>query len=88
MLVDAGATDAEGWRRIAKGPSNPAALEDQVEVVRHVVAELGPDVPVHQTFFSPGMVAWFLAGPTTARLTRLLGSEPASWQPALSPPGS
>jgi uroporphyrinogen decarboxylase len=73
----AGGVDADEWRRIAKGPSNPAVLADQVEVIRRVVNELGPDVPVIQTVFSPGMVAWFLAGRDTALLSGLMRDEPA-----------
>ena len=46
----------------APGAFNPSPLRDQVEVLRRVVGELGSDVPVLQTVFSPGMVAWFLAG--------------------------
>lgn len=72
----AGGVDADGWRRIAQGPSDPAVLADLVEVVRLVVTELGPEVPVIQTVFSPGMVAWFLAGRDTAVLSRLMRDEP------------
>jgi uroporphyrinogen decarboxylase len=77
VLELAGGVDADGWRRIAEGPSNPATLADQVGVVRLVAAELGPEVPVIQTVFSPGMVAWFLTGRDTARLSRLMRDEPA-----------
>jgi len=47
----AGAVDVDGWRRIAEGPSNAAVLADQVEVIRLVAAELGPEGPVIQTVF-------------------------------------
>ena len=77
VMEVAGGVDVDDWRRIAQGPSNPAVLADQVEVVRRVVNELGPDVPVLQTVFSPGMVAWFLAGRDTALLARLMRDEPA-----------
>jgi uroporphyrinogen decarboxylase len=73
----AGGMDVDGWRRIAQGPSNPAVLAEQVEVIRRVVSELGPGVPVIQTVFSPGMVAWFLAGRETALLSGLMRDEPA-----------
>ena len=75
VLDQAGGVDAEGWRRIAQGPSNPAVLADQVEVVRLVAGELGPGVPVIQTVFSPGMVAWFLAGRDLALLSRLAATN-------------
>jgi uroporphyrinogen decarboxylase len=77
VLELASGVDADGWRRIAQGPSNPTVLADQVEVVRRVAAELGPGVPVIQTVFSPGMVAWFLAGRDLALLSRLVRDEPA-----------
>ena len=72
----AGGADAAGWREVARGPVNPAVLADQVEVVRRVAAELGPGVPVIQTVFSPGMVAWFLTGRDTALQARLMREEP------------
>ncbi|HEX6348983.1 MAG TPA: uroporphyrinogen decarboxylase family protein [Candidatus Dormibacteraeota bacterium] len=54
----------------AGGDFDPAPLRDQVEALRRVVRELGPEVPVLQTVFSPGMVAWFLAGRDLAELAR------------------
>jgi uroporphyrinogen decarboxylase len=77
LLELAGGVSRDEWRRIVQGPSDPAVLADQVEVVRRVVGELGADVPVIQTVFSPGMVAWFLAGRDTALLSRLMRDEPA-----------
>jgi uroporphyrinogen decarboxylase len=68
--------DPGAWDRVADGPSNPAALADQVEVLRRVVAELGEETPVIQTVFSPGMVAWFLAGRGTDGFLKLIVDEP------------
>ena len=59
----------------APGAFNPSPLRDQVEVLRRVVGELGSDVPVLQTVFSPGMVAWFLAERDLERLAQLLRPE-------------
>jgi uroporphyrinogen decarboxylase len=59
----------------AEGEFKPAPLRDQVEALRRVVRELGPEVPVLQTVFSPGMVAWFLAGRDLETLGRLVSAE-------------
>lgn len=67
--------DAGEWERIAAGPVNQRALADQVETLRRVAVELGAETPVIQTVFSPGMVAWFLAGRDTALLKRLVGEH-------------
>lgn len=78
VLEAPGGTTAEDWRRIAAGEERlPGPLAEQVEVVRRVAAALGPDVPVLQTVFSPGMVAWFLTGRDTALLARFVRDEPA-----------
>src|SRR5450759_2053260 len=41
-----------------------------------VTKELGPETPCLQTVFSPGMVAWFLAGSDLEVLRSLLRAEP------------
>jgi uroporphyrinogen decarboxylase len=82
-MVRAGGLEAADWRRIAAGAGEPQALAEQVAVLRSVVAELGPRVPVIQTVFSPGMVAWFLAGRDSARLARLMAEEPGLMAAAL-----
>jgi len=82
-MVRAGGLEVADWRRIAAGASRPQALAEQVAVLRSVVAELGPRVPVIQTVFSPGMVAWFLAGRDSARLARLMAEEPGLMAAAL-----
>ena len=83
VLIRAGGATVEEWRRIAEGPSSSVPLSDQVAVLRAVGAELGPEVPVIQTVFSPGMVAWFLAGRDTARLAGLVAAEPELMAAAL-----
>ena len=76
--VRAGGETLEDWERIATAPVDPAPLADQVAVLRGVVAELGPAVPVIQTVFSPAMVAWFLAGRDSGRMARLLEAGPGT----------
>jgi uroporphyrinogen decarboxylase len=71
-----GGRTADDWRRIAGGSVDPAPLDVQVEVLRRVAAELGPEIPCLQTVFSPGMVAWFLTGRDTRLLLRLVRDEP------------
>jgi len=76
VMIRSGGHDATAWRRIAEGPVRPARLADQVETLRRVAGELGDGTPVIQTVFSPGMVAWFLAGRDTAVLSGLMRDEP------------
>lgn len=75
VLEHAGGETAEDWRRIAESEPARAVLSEQVDVLGRVVADLGPGVPVIQTVFSPGMVAWFLAGRSTARLLELVRGD-------------
>jgi uroporphyrinogen decarboxylase len=76
-------TAAPDWRQIAAGEHDWQPLRQQVEALRTVAAELGPDVPVLQTVFSPGMVAWFLTGRDTSRLARLSQEDPGLFRAAL-----
>jgi len=73
-----GSPDAEPVMEFAggaEGAFDPDPLQDQLEVLRRVVRELGPEVPVLQTVFSPGMVAWFLAGRDLGELRRLVSAD-------------
>jgi uroporphyrinogen decarboxylase len=76
VLRRAGGEDANAWRRIADSEPSRGVLSEQVEVIAAVARELGPDTPCLQTVFSPGMVAWFLAGQDLGRLLGLLRDEP------------
>ena len=76
LLLRPGATTLNDWRRIAEGGHDPGPLEDQVQVLSRVAQALSPEVPVIQTVFSPGMVAWFLTGRDIRLLDRLLREEP------------
>ena len=62
---------------------NPAALDDQVESLRLVCAEVGPEVPVIQTVFSPISVAGYLVGKDYRRAARELRRNPELVMPAL-----
>ena len=74
----------EGWRTLPAVDAGVAAFADQVEARRLVAAELGPDVPVIQTIFSPLMVAAHLAGKNNARVARELRQHPDVLGPALA----
>ena len=81
VLVSAAVTDLEGWSRVEV--VNPKALDDQVESIGLVARELGPDVPVIQTVFSPLTVAGYLVGKSKSRVLRDLRKHPEVVQPAL-----
>jgi uroporphyrinogen decarboxylase len=76
VMESAGAADAGGWRRLLEAGADRGPLEEQVDAMRAVTRELGPDLPVIQTVFSPGMVAWFLVGRDLPALLRLRREEP------------
>jgi hypothetical protein len=61
-MEQAGGLDAGAWGRIAASEPDLRILTEQIQVMAAVTKELGPDTPCLQTVFSPGMVAWFLAG--------------------------
>ncbi len=52
----------EDWRRLPEVSPGRGALREQVELVRRLRAELGPDVPFVQTIFSPLTMAAKLVG--------------------------
>jgi uroporphyrinogen decarboxylase len=51
---------ADGWARFGERAVRKSVLEEQVECLRLACTELGRDVPVIQTVFSPITVAGFL----------------------------
>jgi uroporphyrinogen decarboxylase len=75
VMERAGGLDARSWRRIADAEPAWHVLADQVDALAAVVRDLGPATPCLQTVFSPGMVAWLLAGRDADRLLNLLGKE-------------
>jgi uroporphyrinogen decarboxylase len=73
--------DLDAWRKVSA--SNPKALHDQVESIGIVARELGLEVPVIQTVFSPLTVAGYLVGKSKSRVVRELRKNPDLVLPAL-----
>jgi uroporphyrinogen decarboxylase len=71
------------WAELPAADPDDAALADQVEALRLVVAKLGPSVPVIQTVFSPLTVAGYLVGEDKGRAARELREHPEVLGPAL-----
>ena len=76
VLERSGGQDVAAWKRIAGSEPDRGILVAQIEVMAAVTKELGPETPCLQTVFSPGMVAWFLAGSDLDLLRSLLRDEP------------
>jgi uroporphyrinogen decarboxylase len=81
ILVSAAVPDLDSWSKV--NLVNPKALRDQVESIGMVVRELGGDVPVIQTVFSPITVGGYLVGKSSARVRRELRQHPELVRPAL-----
>jgi uroporphyrinogen decarboxylase len=81
VLVSHVVPDLESWRSVSL--VNRKALDDQVEAIGMVARELGPDVPVLQTVFSPITVGGYLVGKSKARVVRELRKHPEVVRPAL-----
>jgi uroporphyrinogen decarboxylase len=81
VLVSHAVSDLESWRTVSL--VNRKALDDQVEAIGIVARELGPDVPVLQTVFSPITVGGYLVGKSKARVVRELRKNPEVVRPAL-----
>ena len=65
----------EDWASLPQASAATPALAEQVRCLELVVREVGPDVPVIQTLFSPVTVAGFLVGrvrPALARIAAVL----------------
>ena len=81
VLQSAAVTDLDSWRKVEL--VNPKALDDQVLSIGMVARELGSDVSVIQTVFSPITVGGYLVGKSKARVMRELRKHPEMVQPAL-----
>jgi uroporphyrinogen decarboxylase len=81
VLVSAAVPDLESWSGVEL--VNPKALDDQVRSIGIVAKELGPDVPVIQTVFSPITVGGYLVGKSQSRIVRELRKNPDLVRPAL-----
>ncbi len=80
-LVSEAVPDLQSWRTLQL--VNRKALDDQVESIGIVARELGPDVPVIQTVFSPITIGGYLVGKSQSRVVRELRKHPELVRPAL-----
>ena len=71
------------WPGLKAADASAPSLAEQVEALRLTVAELGPEVPVLQTVFSPITVAGYLVGKDKRRAVRDLRRHPEEVLPAL-----
>jgi uroporphyrinogen decarboxylase len=81
ILIQPAVPDLESWSSVAL--ANRKALDDQVESIGIVARELGRDVPVIQTVFSPITVGGYLVGKSQSRVVRELRQHPELVGPAL-----
>src|SRR5258708_18869145 len=81
VLLSAAVPDLDSWRKVEL--VNRKALDDQVESIGLVARELGSEVPVIQTVFSPITVGGYLVGKSSARVRRELRQHPELVRPAL-----
>ena len=81
ILIRPAVPDLDSWKSVQL--TNRQALADQVESIGIVARELGPDVPVIQTVFSPLTVGGYLVGKSQSRVVRELRTHPEIVGPAL-----
>lgn len=81
ILIKPAVPDLDSWSSVSL--VNPKALDDQVEAIGLVARELGREVPVIQTVFSPITVGGYLVGKSQSRVTRELRKHPELVGPAL-----
>ena len=81
VLVRAAVADASDWKKLKL--VNRGVLDEQARALGLVVEELGDDVPVIQTVFSPITVADYLIGRDKRALIRELRQHPEVLVPAL-----
>ena len=74
---------AADWRKLPDADGSTRPLADQVESLHMVAHDLGPEVPVIQTVFSPLTVAGYLVGHDMDVAVRQLKQEPDAVTPAL-----
>jgi uroporphyrinogen decarboxylase len=81
ILVKAAVPDLDSWAAVQV--LNRKALDDQVDSIATVARDLGPDIPVIQTVFSPITVGGYLVGKSQSRVVRELRKHPEIVGPAL-----
>ena len=73
----------QDWPGLKPADAGAPSLAEQVEALRLTIAELGPDIPVLQTVFSPITVAGYLVGKDKRRAVRDIRRNPEAVLPAL-----
>src|SRR5438874_4233271 len=81
ILIKPAVPDLESWSSVEL--VNRKALDDQVESIGIVARELGPEVPVIQTVFSPITVGGYLVGKSQSRVVRELRKHSELVGPAM-----
>jgi uroporphyrinogen decarboxylase len=81
VLIKPAVPDLESWASVRV--TNRQSLDDQVRAIGMVARELGPDIPVLQTVFSPITVGGYLVGKSQSRVVRELRKHPDVVGPAL-----
>lgn len=81
VLIEPAVPDLDSWRAVSL--VDQKAFDDQVESIGIVARELGPDVPVIQTVFSPITVGGYLVGKSQSRIVRELRQNPELVGPAM-----
>src|SRR5262249_24549296 len=81
VLIKAAVPELESWPSVRV--ANRKALDDQVRAIGIIARELGADVPVIQTVFSPLTVGGYLVGKSQSRVVRELRKHPELVGPAL-----
>jgi len=81
VLIQPAVPDLEAWGSVSL--VNQKAFDDQVESIGIVARELGPEVPVIQTVFSPITVGGYLVGKSQSRIVRELRKSPELVGPVL-----
>jgi uroporphyrinogen decarboxylase len=71
------------WAKLPTADGRTPPLADQVESIGIVARDLGPEVPVIQTLFSPLTIAGYLVGREPDVAVRHLKREPDAIRPAL-----
>jgi uroporphyrinogen decarboxylase len=81
VLIRQAISSVEDWAGLR--PVNPDALWDQARAIGLAARELGPDVPIIQTVFSPITVGGYLVGKNKYTIRRELRERPELVVPAL-----
>lgn len=81
IMIKPAVPDLESWSSVAV--RSPRVFDEQVESIGMVARDLGADVPVIQTVFSPVTVGGYLVGKSQSRVVRELRAHPEVVGPAL-----